>query len=85
MITRTVLEQKQLVPEGQDKPEPIYEVSYAMPAQSPKQLETFILRAINSFSGYNHLMTLNEQMIKHETRTKLMLEALSSLHRAIKK
>jgi len=38
--------------------------------------ESDIFGIINNLTGYNHLMTFSEQVIKHELRTKMTLESL---------
>lgn len=47
-------------------------------------LETAVVRFLNKLTGYNHLMTLNEQLIKHQLRTKFILEALAILHKIVR-
>lgn len=39
---------------------------------------------LNNITGYHHLMTLNEQLVKHQLRAKFMLEALSILQKVVK-
>lgn len=47
-------------------------------------MEALVAAQLNKLTGYHHLMTLNEQLIKHQLRTKFILEALSVLSKILK-
>ncbi|CDW76386.1 ubiquitin-protein ligase [Stylonychia lemnae] len=49
-----------------------------------KLQERLLFKAVNQLTSYNHLMTANEQIVKHEIRTKFLLEALQILQKSIR-
>jgi len=49
-----------------------------------KLLGDHVSRFLNRLTSFNHLMTLNEQLVKHSLRSKFLFEALSLLQRKIK-
>lgn len=56
----------------------MYEVSYVMkPPETLKLLEDHVARFLNRLTSFNHMMTLNEQLVKHQLRSKFLIEALS--------
>lgn len=59
------------------------EISYTL-LSDMKNLDSFVIKIMNNLTGYNHLMSLNEQVVKHELRTKFILESLSVLQKTIK-
>jgi hypothetical protein len=47
-------------------------------------LRDHVVRFTNRLTSFNHLMTLNEQLVKHQLRSKFILEALSVLQKVLK-
>lgn len=43
-----------------------------------------VFTVLNNMTGYNHLMNVNEQLLKHDLRLKFMLESLSILQKTFK-
>ncbi len=60
-------------------------VSYTLkPVETMKLLEDHVVRFLNRLTSYNHMMTLNEQLVKHQLRSKFIMEALSLLSKKLK-
>lgn len=57
---------------------PKFEVLFSLKPDL-KHLSGCIYQFLNKLTGYNHMMTLNEQLVKHQLRTKFVLEAMSIL------
>jgi len=54
-----------------------YEATYQLKsAEGLKINDNHVSRFLNKLTGYNHLMTLNEQLVKHTLRSKFIQEAL---------
>ena len=49
-----------------------------------KLVEDHVCRFLNRLTSFNHLMTLNEQLVKHQLRSKFLIEALTLLQKRIK-
>jgi hypothetical protein len=65
--------------------EMIQVVSYTLkPVETMKLLEDHVVRFLNRLTSYNHMMTLNEQLVKHQLRSKFIMEALSLLSKKLK-
>lgn len=43
-----------------------------------------VFTVLNNITGYNHLMTFQEQVVKNDLRLKFILESLSILHKTFK-
>jgi hypothetical protein len=54
------------------------------PVEALNLLKDHVIRFTNRLTSYNHNMTLNEQLVKHQLRTKLIIEALSVLQKVLK-
>ena len=53
-----------------------YDVTYVASSVPP---EDNVAEFLNRLTSYNHMMTLNEQLVKHQLRSKFLFEALSTL------
>ncbi len=54
-----------------------YEVNFTFkPKDGLKLLEDHVSRFLNRLTSYNYMMTINEQLVKHQLRTKFLSEAL---------
>jgi hypothetical protein len=83
MIMRTAKEVQPNPEKPNEDLKDMVEVTYSLKL-SNKNLEQFSFKALNNLTSYNHVMTISEQIVKHEIRTKFMVEALSQLQKTIK-
>lgn len=71
--------------ERKEDPEELLEVTYQMNSpETLKLLEDHVCRFLNRLTSFNHMMTLNEQLVKHQLRSKFLIEALTLLQKRIK-
>lgn len=71
--------------EEEEEKKETFEVTFTLkPIEALNLLKDHVIRFTNRLTAYNHNMTLNEQLVKHQLRTKLIIEALSILQKVLK-